>query len=93
MGGGALVGYARRVPETEIADSAAARRKAVGRRIRDLREQARIPQVVVAKAAGITRPFYVGVEAGRCNVSLDNLFAIADALGVDIAEFFTAAGH
>lgn len=83
-----LVGYALLVPKSEVAPSVIARRVAVGRRIRDLREQARISQAAAAEAAGLSRPFYVGVEAGQRNVSLDNLFAIADALGVDASAFF-----
>lgn len=87
------VGYALLVPETEASRRTIARRQAVGRRIRDLREHARIPQAAVAEAAGMSRPYYMGVEAGRRNVSLDKRFAIADALGVELTAFFLAAGH
>lgn len=84
------MGYALLVPKPEVAPSVIVRRAAVGRRIRDLREDARISQAAVADAAGLSRPFYVGVEAGRRNVSLDYLFAIADALGVEASAFFVA---
>ncbi|MFF5265541.1 helix-turn-helix domain-containing protein [Actinomadura viridis] len=83
-----LVSYALLVPKPEVESSVIARRVAVGRRIRDLREEARISQAAVAETAGLSRPFYVGVEAGQRNVSLDKLFAIADALGVDASVFF-----
>lgn len=85
------VGYARWVPKPEVAPSVIARRAAVGRRIRDLRENARIPQAAVADAAGLSRSFYLHVEAGQRNVSLDNLFAIADALGVKLSAIVAAA--
>lgn len=35
------------------------------------------------------RAFYVNVEGGKNNVSLDKVFALADALGVDVEELFT----
>lgn len=36
----------------------------------------------------MNRVFYVGVEGGRRNVSLDKVFALADALGVEVGELF-----
>ncbi|MFI1584437.1 helix-turn-helix domain-containing protein [Embleya sp. NPDC020630] len=61
---------------------------AVGRRIRGLRKESGVSQATIAEAAGLSRPFYGAIENGRRNVSLDNLFAIADALGVDVGAFF-----
>jgi transcriptional regulator with XRE-family HTH domain len=54
--------------------------------LRDVREQARRSQAQVAAAAGLSRPFSIGIEAGQRNVGLDNVFAIADALRVDIVD-------
>lgn len=34
------------------------------------------------------RAFYVPVENGKNNISLDKIFALADALGVDVSELF-----
>jgi DNA-binding XRE family transcriptional regulator len=84
-----LVGYASAVPESEVEPSVLARRMAVGRRMRDLREGVGLSQAAVAEAAGLSRPFYLAVEAGRRNISLDKVFAIADALGVSAAAFFS----
>ncbi|MFK0121610.1 helix-turn-helix transcriptional regulator [Streptomyces sp. NPDC090994] len=58
------------------------------RRLKDLRNRAGLSQAQLAEAAGMNRVFYVGVEGGRRNVSLDKVFALADALGVDVAELF-----
>ena len=82
-------GYASGVPES-VADLAISdRRAAVGRRMRELRKRAGLSQAAVAQAAGLSRQFYLQVEAGQRTLSLDNLFAIADALTVDVREFFT----
>ncbi|MET8291494.1 helix-turn-helix transcriptional regulator [Streptomyces sp. NPDC005132] len=65
-----------------------ARREALGRRLKDLRGAAGLSQAQLAQAAGMNRVFYVGVEGGRRNVSVDKVFALADALKVDVAELF-----
>ena len=88
-GAGSGRGYASAVPESEADLEVSARRAAVGRRMRGLRKRAGLSQAAVAEAAGLSRPFYLRVEAGRRTLSLDNLFAIADALMVDVREFFT----
>ncbi|MFF7249970.1 helix-turn-helix domain-containing protein [Embleya sp. NPDC008237] len=64
----------------------AAEREVFGRRLRSLRAQRR--QSDVAQAAGIDRAYYLGVEAGRRNPSLDTILAVADALGVGAADLF-----
>lgn len=65
------------------------RRRAFGQRLRELRTQAGLKQSEVAEAAGFgSLPFYGDIERGKRNVSLDNVFAIADALGIDVAELF-----
>ncbi|MFC7344894.1 helix-turn-helix domain-containing protein [Saccharopolyspora griseoalba] len=71
-------------------ETVADRRYAVGQRIRELRVQAGMTQSDVAEAAGFgSLPFYGDIERGKRNVSLDKLFAIADALGVGVGELFT----
>ncbi len=86
--GSALLRYASAVPESGTPGDVAARRAAVGRRIRELRRNAGMTQEAVARAAGMSRPFYAGVEAGTRNVSLGNLISIADALSVPLAALF-----
>ena len=88
-GAGSGPEYASAVPESEADLAISDRRAAVGRRMRDLRKRAGLSQAAVAQAAGLSRPFYLRVEAGLRTLSLDNLFAIADALTVDAREFFT----
>lgn len=55
----------------------------------ELRKQAGLTQEAVAEAAGLTRQFYLAVEAGQRTLSLDNVFAVADALGADPRDLFT----
>lgn len=85
------VGYRVLMPN-EPADAAdrtvVARREALGRRLKELRGAAELSQAQLAQAAGMNRVFYVGVEGGRRNVSLDKVFALADALGVDVGDLF-----
>ncbi|WP_326751213.1 helix-turn-helix domain-containing protein [Streptomyces hirsutus] len=65
-----------------------ARRQAFGRRLRELRVNASRTQASTATEAGIDRAFYVNVENGKNNISLNKIFALADALNVDVAELF-----
>jgi transcriptional regulator with XRE-family HTH domain len=81
--------YASAVPASEAGPRVSARRAAVGRRMRELRKQAGLTQEAAAEAAGLTRQFYLAVEAGQRTLSLDNVFAIADALGADPRDLFT----
>ncbi|MFJ9580685.1 helix-turn-helix domain-containing protein [Streptomyces sp. NPDC101191] len=83
------VGYGLLMPKAPD-DTAAllARRQAFGRRLKDLRVRAGLSQAQLAESADMNRVFYVGVEGGRRNVSLDKVFALADALGVDVGELF-----
>ena len=44
----------------------------------------------VARQAGVSRSFYAQVEHARQAISVDRAFAIANALGVEMTELFTA---
>ncbi|TLQ39230.1 helix-turn-helix domain-containing protein [Streptomyces marianii] len=77
------------MPDETDTPAAPSRRQVFGGRLRELRTQAGRSQADVARAAGLDRAYYVGVEAGKRNISLDNVFALADALAVDIVELFT----
>ncbi|MGW2421379.1 helix-turn-helix domain-containing protein [Streptomyces sp. NPDC001709] len=77
-----------KAPDDTADPALLARRQAFGRRLKDLRVRARLSQAQLAEAAGMNRVFYVGVEGGRRNVSLDKVFALADALGVEVGELF-----
>jgi transcriptional regulator with XRE-family HTH domain len=59
-----------------------------GVRIRSLRRQRRMTLEAVGKKAGFTKQQIGRVEAGIVNAPLDTLVRIAEALGVNVREFF-----
>lgn len=61
---------------------------AFGERLRSLREARSLSQEAFAEMAGIHRTYVSGVEQGRRNVGLRNVFRFARALGVDAAALF-----
>lgn len=63
-----------------------ARRRAFGRRLRALREARALSQEGLAALAGIHRTYVGSVERGERNIALDNINALADALGVSPAR-------
>lgn len=65
------------------------RRAAFGRRIRVLRAARGMSQEVLAEAAGVHRTYVSSLERGQRNVGLDNVFALADALGVQPSDLFS----
>lgn len=62
------------------------RRRAFGRRMRAIREGQGLSQEALADLAGIHRTYVGSVERGERNIALDNINAIADALGVSPAR-------
>jgi ribosome-binding protein aMBF1 (putative translation factor) len=67
--------------------------KAVGERIRALREAKGIAQEVFAYEAGIDRSYYGAVERGQYSPTAINLAKIAVALGVEAGELFPPVGE
>ena len=59
-----------------------------GRRVRALRERAGFSQEAFANEVGIDRSHYSAIERGRTNPCLETMTAIAQTLGVPIAELF-----
>lgn len=59
-----------------------------GERIRNLRKQRGFSQEALALACNLDRTYIGGVERGERNVSLINIYKIAEALGVDVKELF-----
>jgi transcriptional regulator with XRE-family HTH domain len=63
-------------------------RRVFGERIRTLRQDRGLSQERLAEIAGVHRTYLSSVERGERNVSLDNIYAIAGALGVPPADLF-----
>ena len=67
-------------------DWVVANRRRVGQQIRAARLQAGLTQEALANRCGMERPNVVRIEQGQASATLDTLFLIADAIGVDLAE-------
>jgi transcriptional regulator with XRE-family HTH domain len=63
-------------------EEAAARRQAIGQRIRAARESAGLSQGQLARLLGLHRPSLSEVEAGKRKVSAEELSTIAEHCGV-----------
>lgn len=59
-----------------------------GKRVRQLRTIQGYSQEEFAHQVGLDRSYMGGVERGERNVSLENIFRIARALGLPLAELF-----
>ena len=62
--------------------------RALGRRIRALRQEKSWSQERLADEADVHRTYMWGIEQGRRNPSLRHLTRIASALGIDLATLF-----
>lgn len=63
-------------------------RQSFGRRVRELRTERGISQEGLAHRAGVHRTYVSDLERGNRNVGLDNIYALAEALGVPAADLF-----
>ena len=59
-----------------------------GERVRELRKEKGLSQESLALVCGLDRTYIGGVERGERNISLINIYKIAEALGVDAKELF-----
>ena len=57
-----------------------------GIRLRNLRKHKRLSQESLALACDLDRTYIGGVERGERNISLINIYKIAEALGVPASE-------
>jgi len=64
--------------------------KHFGERVRELRKLKELSQESLALACGLDRTYIGGVERGERNISLLNIYKIAEALGVSPKELFDA---
>ena len=60
----------------------------IGRQIRTVRKQQNLSQIDLAVMVGIDRAYLSEIENGHANVSVNILYAIADALNVSITKLF-----
>jgi transcriptional regulator with XRE-family HTH domain len=65
-------------------------RIALGSRLREIRKSRGMTQTAVAGQAGLSRSYYAQIEHARQAISVDRAFALANVLGVEMAELFTA---
>lgn len=75
-----------------LSEDLRARRQAFGHRMRALRSGLGLTQEQLAERAGFDRKSVNRMENGEYSPSLDRVFVIADALGVEVAELFVADG-
>ncbi len=62
--------------------------EAFGKLVKALRIQAGYSQEAFAQEAAIDRSYYGRIERGEANPTLKNIAAIANTLGISIAELF-----
>ena len=62
--------------------------KQFGARVREIRKQKQLSQEALALACALDRTYIGGVERGERNISIINIYKIAEALGVDAKELF-----
>lgn len=74
------------------AAGADSQRAAFGKRVRVLRVARGMSQEDLAEAADVHRTYVSSLERGLRNVGLDNIFSLANALGVEPSELFRSGG-
>ena len=63
----------------------------VGKKVRELREQAGITQNALATRAGIAPSYIPAIEQGKKCPTVQTLSYICDALNISLSEFFNDA--
>jgi transcriptional regulator with XRE-family HTH domain len=58
----------------------------IGSNVRELRRQAGLPALELARRSGVARNTIAALEAGQGNPTVDTLYALADALEVPLSE-------
>lgn len=69
-------------------DRARAVRELFARNVRLLRRERRMTQEALADATGLWQAHVSEIERGQRNVSIDNIGAVAHALGVGVGRLF-----
>lgn len=60
----------------------------LGERIQELRRQKGLSQEKFALYINMDRTYFASVEAGKRNISIQNIQKIAEGLGVSLSELF-----
>ncbi|WP_145602785.1 helix-turn-helix domain-containing protein [Yersinia intermedia] len=63
-------------------------KKNFGERVRNIRLEKKISQEELALTANLDRTYISGVERGKRNLSVVNIYKIAYALGIETKELF-----
>lgn len=63
--------------------------KCFGLAIKDLRSQKGLSQERFALSINMDRTYYASVEAGKRNISIQNIEKIANGLNISLSELFT----
>lgn len=63
-------------------------KKQFGNRLRNLRKAKGLSQEELALECGLDRTYIGGVERGERNISLINIYKIAEALGISAKKLF-----
>ena len=62
----------------------------IGKRIRELRNDANLSQEALALKAHLDRTYINSVENGKRNISINTAYKIMHALGITIQDFFSS---
>lgn len=62
--------------------------KQLGQKIQDQRKKLGLSQEKFALQIGMDRTYFASVEAGKRNISVQNIQKISDGLGVSLSELF-----
>lgn len=62
--------------------------KKFGQRLKELRQRTGLSQEKFALKINMDRTYYASVEAGRRNISLENIKKIADGFEVSLSQLF-----
>ena len=86
VGGKPLHAFSARTPSMAIA------LEVLGRRLRVLRFVRGWSQETLAELSGLHRTYVSAIERGRCNLRLESMTRLADALGVGVVELLDGRG-
>jgi len=59
-----------------------------GKRLNKLRKEKKISQETLAELSGLNRPYISAIEQGKRNVSIEVIEKLAQALNIEIKNFF-----